>query len=127
MPPTAKKAAPPAKAQPAADTTEPTAADLAEQQRQADQAAAEQATQDASMGRAEAKRAADTKEERQAASRVCVVSDGTPHTGRALPGKAICSAHEMHYLPDGRSRAKVNAAAQKAAEQPGVTEIAPQP
>lgn len=73
----------------------------------------------ASMGRAEAKREADNKEERQLAGRVCVVSDGTPHTGYALPGKEICSAHEMHYLPDGISRRKVHAAAQKAAEQPG--------
>ena len=43
----------------------------------------------------------------------CVVADGTRHMGRALPGKKICSAHEMHYLPDGTPRA-ARAAAQAA-------------
>lgn len=80
--------------------------------------AEQDAREAASMGRTEARREATTKEEKAAASRVCVVSDGSPHTGYALPGKKICSAHEMHYLPDGTPRVKVHAAEQKAAQQP---------
>jgi hypothetical protein len=34
---------------------------------------------------------------------VCVVDDGTPHTGRAVNG-VICSAHAMRYNADGKPR-----------------------
>lgn len=49
----------------------------------------------------------DAKSEKaKAAARECVVDDGTPHTGRATPGAAICSAHAMHYRADGTPRAE---------------------
>ncbi len=95
-------------------------ATAAEEQAKAEQQRQEEAREEASKGRAEVKREADTTEERKAADRVCVVSDGSPHTGYALPGKRICSAHEMHYYPDGTPRIKVHAAEQKAAQQPSV-------
>lgn len=103
------------------------AVEAAERQREAEQQVAQQATEDASMGRAEARREADTTEERRVASRVCVVSDGSPHTGYALPGKKICSAHEMHYYPDGTPRVKVHAAAQREVLKPGGGTLSPQP
>lgn len=34
----------------------------------------------------------------------CVVDDGTRHTGNATPGSVVCSAHAMHYQPDGTPR-----------------------
>lgn len=34
----------------------------------------------------------------------CVVDDGTRHTGNATPGSEVCSAHAMHYQPDGTPR-----------------------
>ncbi len=33
----------------------------------------------------------------------CVVSDGTPHTGRAVNGM-VCSAHANRYYADGTPR-----------------------
>lgn len=115
-------------APPAKKTTPPAVKPAEQQQADAERAAAEQATaeqeaaaeqtEQAAKGRSELRREADTKEERQAAADACVVSDGTPHMGRALPGKRICSAHEMHYLPDGTPRVKAHAAAQRAVQQP---------
>lgn len=37
-------------------------------------------------------------------ARLCIVDDGTPHTGRATPGALICSAHAMRYKADGTPR-----------------------
>lgn len=34
----------------------------------------------------------------------CAVDDGTPHTGRAVPGTRICSRHALHYKNDGSRR-----------------------
>lgn len=125
---TPAKKATAAKAEPAPPTPEEQAAlDAAERDRlaaaQAEQEQArveheQQVRDDAAKGRSEVRREAETKEEREVASRVCVVSDGSPHTGYALPGKKICSAHEMHYLPDGTARVKAHAAEQKAAQKP---------
>lgn len=38
------------------------------------------------------------------ATAVCVVDDGTPHTGRAVPGTVVCSAHTFRYHNDGTPR-----------------------
>lgn len=38
--------------------------------------------------------------------RECVVHDGTPHTGHAIAGTKICSAHAMHYHNDGTRRSE---------------------
>lgn len=131
MAPTPAKKTTAAKA--TAAPVDPTPAEVAEQaerdrvereqaereQAEREQAAVEQQTEDAAKGRTEVRREADTPEERKAAADVCVVSDGSPHMGRALPGKKICSAHEMHYLPDGTPRVKAHAAAQREALKPG--------
>lgn len=34
----------------------------------------------------------------------CVVDDGTAHTGRAVPGTVVCSAHTMRFRNDGTPR-----------------------
>jgi len=34
----------------------------------------------------------------------CVVDDGTHHTGRAVPGTKVCSAHTFRYHNDGTPR-----------------------
>lgn len=34
----------------------------------------------------------------------CVVDDGTPHMGLATHGGRVCSAHAVHYEPDGTRR-----------------------
>lgn len=34
----------------------------------------------------------------------CVVDDGTHHTGRAVPGTKVCSAHTFRYYNDGTPR-----------------------
>lgn len=48
----------------------------------------------------EAKPAADWK----TAMTDCVVDDGTPHLGRAVPGTSVCSRHTLHYKADGSRR-----------------------
>ena len=62
-------------------------------------------TADSERERAPKAKTSDDREARIARSE-CVVDDGTAHMGRALPGKLICSAHEMHYLADGTPRAE---------------------
>lgn len=48
--------------------------------------------------------AVQAEEKPKTAPGECVVDDGTPHTGRATPGAAICSAHAMRYKADGTPR-----------------------
>lgn len=38
------------------------------------------------------------------ATATCVVDDGTRHTGRAVPGTVVCSAHTIRYHNDGTPR-----------------------
>lgn len=61
------------------------------------------ATTAATTAKAEPAKADQPKRDVTGRGTDCVVDDGTPHMGRAVDGK-VCSAHSIHYNPDGSRR-----------------------